>query len=50
MPNIAFIYAHGPVIWNSFLNETEKNILSQYFFKCTIKEKIFAFEEEPSFF
>ena len=23
-----FIHARGPVIWNSLLNETEKNILS----------------------
>ena len=23
-----WIHARGPVIWNSFLNETEKNILS----------------------
>ena len=42
--------ARGPVIWNSFLNETEKSILSQHFFKRKIKEKIFKFEEELSFF
>ena len=34
----------------SFSNETEKNILLQHFFKCKIKEKIFEFEEELSFF
>ena len=51
MPNIAYcIHAGGPVIWNSFLNETEKNILSQHFFKHKIKEKIFEFEEELNFF
>ena len=44
------IHARGPVIWNSFLNETEKNILSQHFFRRKIKEKIFEFEEELSFF
>ena len=44
------IHARGPVIWNSFLNETEKNILSQHFFKRKIKEKIFEFEEELSYF
>ena len=33
-----FIYARGQVIWSSFLNETEKNILSQHFFKSKIKE------------
>ena len=44
-------HARGPVIWNSFLNETEKkNILSQHSFKRKIKEKIFEFEEELSFF
>ena len=45
-----WIHARGPVIWNSFLNETEKNILSQHFFKRKMKEKIFEFEEELSFF
>ena len=44
------IHARDPVIWNSFLNETGKNILSQHFFKRKIKEKIFEFEEELSFF
>ena len=44
------IHARGPVIWNSFLNETEKNILSQHFFKRKIKGKIFEFEEELSSF
>ena len=44
------IHAPGPVIWNSFLNKTEKNILSQHFFKNKIKEKIFEFKEELSFF
>ena len=44
------IHARGPVIWNNFLNETVKNILSQHFFKRKIKEKIFEFEEELSFF
>ena len=44
------IHACVPVIWNNFLNETEKNILSQHFFKRKVKEKIFEFEEEPSFF
>ena len=34
------IHSHGPVIWNSFLNETAKNILSQHFFKLIIKGKI----------
>ena len=45
-----YIYARGPVIWSSFLNETEKNILLQHFFKRKIKGKIFEFEEEISFF
>ena len=45
------IHTHGQVIWNSFLNETEKkNIPSQHFFKGKIKEMIFEFEEEPGFF
>ena len=44
------IHARGPVIWNSFLNETEKNILTQDFIKLKIKENIFEFEEELSFF
>ena len=44
------IHARGLAIWNSFLNEAEKNILSQHFFKYKIKEKIFEFEEELSFF
>ena len=43
------INARDPIIWNSFLSETEKNILSQQFFKCKIKEKIFEFEEEFKF-
>ena len=33
-------------MWNSFLTETEKNILS----KRKIKEKIFEFEEQLNFF
>ena len=44
------IHAGGPVIWNTFLNETEKNILTQDFIKLKIKENIFEFEEELSFF
>ena len=44
------IHARGLVIWNSFLNETEKNILSQHFFKRKIEEKVFKSEEELSFF
>ena len=44
------IHARGPVIWNTFLNETEKNILTQDFIKLKIKENIFEFEEELSFF
>ena len=44
------IHAHGPVIWNNFLNKTETNVLAQCFFKRKIKEKIFEFEEEVSFF
>ena len=40
------IHTRGLVIWNSFLNETEKNILSQHFFKRNIKLKIFGFKEE----
>ena len=45
------IHARGSVIWNSFLNETEKkSILLQHFFKRKTKEKIFEFEEELSFF
>ena len=44
------IHARGPVISNSFLNETEKNILSQHFSKGKIKEKISEFEKELSFF
>ena len=43
------IHARSPVIWNSFLNEIEKNILSQRFFKRKIKEKMFEFEQELSF-
>ena len=49
MQNIAFMCG-GPVIWNNFLNETEKIILSQHLFKCKIREKIFESEEELSFF
>ena len=46
-----FVHARGPIIWNSFLNETEKkNILSQHFFKRKIKGTIFEFEQELSFF
>ena len=44
------IHSRGLVIWNSFLNEIEKNILSHHFFNLKIKEKIFEFEEELSFF
>ena len=44
------IHARGPVISNSFKNETDKDILSQHFFKRKIKGKIFEFEEELSFF
>ena len=44
------IQTRGSVIWNSFLNETEKERLSQHFFKCKIKEKIFESEGELSFF
>ena len=42
MPNIAFMRA--------VRYETEKNILSQHFFKRKIKGKVFVFEEELSFF
>ena len=46
-----FIHARGPIIWNNFLNETEKkDILSQHFFKRKIKGTIFEFEQELSFF
>ena len=31
-------YARGAVIWNSFLNETEKNMQPQHFFKRKIKK------------
>ena len=45
------IYARSSVIWNSFLNcNLRKNRLSQNFFKRKIKETIFEFEEELSFF
>ena len=47
------IHAHGPVIWNIFLNKTEKIILSQRFFKCKIKnlkKNLREFEEELSLF
>ena len=44
------IHPRGPITRNSFLNETEKNILLQQFFKRKIKEKMFEFEEELSFF
>ena len=51
------IHAHGPVIWNIFLNKTEKIILSQHFFKCKIKnlkknlkKNLREFEEELSLF
>ena len=47
MPNIRVC---GPVIWNSLLNETKKNIVSQHFFKRKIKEKILEFQEELSLF
>ena len=40
----------GPVIWNRFLNKTQKNILSEHFFKRKTKEKTFEFEEKLSFF
>ena len=43
------IKARGPIMCNSFLRVTKKNILPQQFFKFTIKEKIFEFEEELSF-
>ena len=33
------IHARVPVIWNSFFNETEKNIQSQHFFKRQIITK-----------
>ena len=34
-----FLHVCGPVIWNSFLNETEEeNILSQHIFKRKFKE------------
>ena len=39
------IHVRGPVIRNSFLNETEKIILSQHFFERKIKSKIIEFEE-----
>ena len=35
----------GPIIWNSFLNDIEKQLLSEYLFKRKIKEKIFEFED-----
>ena len=44
------IHARGPVTWNRFLNETEQTRLSQHLFKRKIKENIFEFEEELSFF
>ena len=44
------IHERGPIIWNSFLNETKKNILSYHSFKRKIKEKIFESGEELSFF
>ena len=43
------IHARGPVISNSFLSETERNIISQHFLKRKIKEKIFEIEDELSF-
>ena len=43
------INARGQVMWNSFWNDI-KNILSQDFFKLKIKEKIFEYGEELSFF
>ena len=48
--DVICIHVGGPVIWNSFLIEIEKNIPPQHFFKCKIKKKIFEFEEELSFF
>ena len=44
------IHARDPVIWTSFLNETEKNVVFQHFFKRKITEKIFQFEEKLSLF
>ena len=44
------IHARDSVIWISFLNETEKNVVSQHFFKRKITEKIFQFEEKLSLF
>ena len=43
-------HVRGPVFWNRFLNETEKNMPSPHFLKRKIKEKIIEFEEELSFF
>ena len=48
--DVICIHVGGPVIWNNFLIEIEKNIPPQHFFKCKIKKKIFEFEEELSFF
>ena len=33
-----YFHARGPVIWNSFLNETEKSTLNHDFFQCKIKD------------
>ena len=41
-----YIHARGPVIWNIFLN----NVLCQHFLKHKIREKIFEFEKELTFF
>ena len=41
-----WIHVRGTVIWNSFLN----SILCQHFFKHKIREKIFEFEKELTFF
>ena len=40
------IHARRPVVWNSFVNKT----LCQDFFKHKIREKIFEFEKELTFF
>ena len=45
-----YTHMRGPVIWNSFLNKTKKNILSEHFFKRKTKEKISEFEEKLNFF
>ena len=38
-------WSRGPVMWSSFLNKTEKHILSQYFLKHKIKKNKSEFEE-----